>query len=447
MRVAVIGGGIGGLTAAHALVESGFDAHVLEASSRPGGVIGTSRTDGYLREHAASSFLAGPRRGALTLCKELGVPLESASPRAKRRWVFIDGELRPVPRSPLELVRSDLLTWRGKLALLREPFAPPSTVGEDESMHAWAARRLGPEVARAFIAPLVTGVFAADSHEVSLEAGFPKLAALEGQGGIVRGMLKQAAGGALEQLAARKRKKRPKGMWAPVGGLGALVDALAASLGARVLTNRRVQTLAPTAGGVLVDGERWDAAVLATPAADGSALVVDTMPELSAKLRVFERAPAALVYLGVRASDIPAAADGFGALVGAGEDPRVLGIVFESTVWPDRAPTGYALLRCIYGGSRDPAVVELPDADLIEQAIRDIAHVLHADVDPVHASVVRWEHALAQYPVGHRDRVREAVAAGRTHRVALAGADYRGSGVNDICTDRDVIVAELRTWS
>lgn len=446
MRVAVIGGGIGGLTAAYALCAAGFDAHVLEASVHPGGVVGTSRADGFLREHAASSFLGGPPRGALALCRDLGVPVEHASPKAKKRFVYIDGALRQLPRSPIDLVRTDLLTWRGKLALLREPLAPPRAQGADESMHAFAARRFGPEAARAIFAPFVTGVFAADSHAVSLEAGFPRLAALDDAGGMVRGFAKQAAGRVLARVTGRKSDRTPGGMWAPTGGLGTLVDALATSLGSRVKTSARVGSLAPTDKGILVDGERWDAAVLAVAATDGAALT-EGLPELASKLRGFERAPVALVYLGVQARDVPPAGDGFGALVATGEEPRVLGIVFESTVWPDRAPDGHALLRCIYGGARDPSATALTDDELVEQAKRDVERVLGATVDPVHTSVVRWAHGLAQYPVGHRDLVRAAVAAGRTHRIALAGADYRGAGINDLCADRDVIVSELRTWS
>jgi len=460
MKVAVIGGGIGGLTAARALVAAGFDAHVLEASDHPGGVVGTSEADGFVREHAASSFLGGPPRGALALCKELGVAVEKASPRAKQRWIYIDGQARMLPRSPVDLVRSDLLTWRGKLALLREPLAPSRARGHDESVHDFAARRLGAEAARAIVAPFVTGIFAADSHAVSLEAGFPKLAELDAEGGLVRGMLKKAAKQGLARLTGKPAAKTPGGLWAPVGGLGKIVDALARELGPRVQTGVQVRALEPAEQGVLVhhdaqgpggrvhpSGERWDAVVLAVPAHAASALVLDAMPELASRLTGFHRAPVALVYLGADARSVPRAGDGFGVLVAQGEDPRVLGIVFESTVWSHRAPQGQVLLRCIFGGGRDPEAAALVDDDLIDLARRDAAKVLDADFAPTHATVIRWEHGIAQYDVGHRDHVRAAVAAGRSQRIVLAGADYRGTGINDLCADADTIVAELRTWT
>ena len=152
------------------------------------------------------------------------------------------------------------------------------------------------------------------------------------------------------------------------------------------------------------------------------------------------------MYLGYPAPAIPAAVDGFGFLVAHGEDLRVLGVVFESVVWPGRAPAGHVLLRCIFGGGRDPSATELDDAALIAHATRDVSKVLGATGTPVHASVLRWKRGVAQYGLGHRDLVREAVAAGRTHRIALAGADYRGPGVNDLCADADVIVEEVRSW-
>jgi oxygen-dependent protoporphyrinogen oxidase len=437
MRVAVIGGGLAGLASAYALVGAGFDAHVLEAD-HAGGVIGTSHLDGFVRESAASSFLGGPARGALALCNELGVPVDKASPQAKRRWIFIDGKLRALPRGPVELVRSDLLTWRGKLALFREPLAKKRGT-EDESMHAFAARRFGPEAARSIFAPFVTGVFAADSHAISLEAGFPRLAELDAAGGIVRGSLKKL-------FSRDKSEKTPRGMYAPQGGLGKLIDALVVRLGSRI-RKTTVTSITPQSKGVLVDGQRWDAAVLATPAEAGAALVGCAIPELAERLRVFHRAPVALVYLGVPAASVPKAADGFGFLVAQGEELRVLGVVFETTVWAGRAPEGQALLRCIIGGGRDPEAVGLPDAELVALAIRDVGRALDAKLEPTHTSVIRWDRGIAQYPIGHRDAVRAAVAAARVHRIALTGADYRGAGVNDIIADRDVVVAELQSWT
>jgi oxygen-dependent protoporphyrinogen oxidase len=443
MRIAVIGGGFGGLASARALVRAGFDAHVLEASPRAGGVVATSTVDGYLREHAASSFLGGPPDGVYALCGELGVAVDKASPRARARWIFIDGKLRALPQSPVAFVTTDLLTWRGKLAMLGEPFRAAGT-GQDESMHAFAARRFGAEAARAIIAPFVTGVYAADAHDISLPAGFPRMAALDARGGMVRGMLGNAVRGIGGRLRGKKVAKTPRGLWAAQGGLGAIVDALAGELGSRVQLGVPVGKLEPAERGVRIDGAAWDAAVLAVPAEDASALV--TGGDFAARLAAFHRAPAAQVYLGFAADAVASAASGFGALIARGEDVRVLGVVFESTVWPARAPEGHVLLRCIYGGSRDPSVCELDDGSLIAQAVRDVGVVLGASAAPTHTSVVRQKRGVAQYGVGHQDRVRDAVAIARGQRIVLAGADYRGPGLNDLCADAAAVVAEVRAW-
>jgi oxygen-dependent protoporphyrinogen oxidase len=235
-------------------------------------------------------------------------------------------------------------------------------------------------------------------------------------------------------------------MFAPRGGLGTLIDRLASELGDRVHTDRRIGEVSATDGSVRVDGEAWDAAVLAIPAEEAIALV-PSLPMLATRLSMFHRAPAAQVYLGFAAEQIALAGDGFGFLVAQGEDLRVLGVVFESTVWPDRAPAGQVLVRCIFGGSRDPDAARLDDATLIAQATRDVGIALGARGAPTHASVVRWSRGIAQYPVGHRDHVRAAVAAARSHRIVLAGADYRGPGVNDLCADGEAIVEELRAWA
>ena len=446
MKLVVVGAGIGGLTAARALLAAGHDVRVLEANPRAGGVVGTSDSAGFVREHAASSFIGGPPRGALALCQELGVAVDKAAPAAKKRWIFIDGKLRQLPSNPVAFVRSDLLTWRGKLDLLKEPFvASTRPAGEDESMYAFASRRLGPQAARAIIAPFVTGIFAADAHDVSLEAGFPRLAALDADGGLIRGMVKQMIRARRNRGAGPKRTER--GLYAPAGGLGTLVSALATGLGERLHVVDPVRAIEPVGDGVVVDGDRYDGCVLAIPA-QAAASTVAAVPELRDRLTTFTRSPVALVYLGLPAEAVPRAADGFGFLVAQGEDLRVLGVVFETTVWPGRAPAGNVLLRCIFGGGRDPEATRLDDAALIAQARRDVARALGGDeVAPVHASVVRWPNGLPRYPVGHRDHVREATAVARRHRIVLAGADYRGPGINDLCADADTVVAEVAAWT
>lgn len=441
MRIAIVGGGIGGLSAARALIAAGHDAHVFEAQERVGGVVGTSVVNGFLCEHAASSFRGGSPRGAVALCGELGVPLDQASAYAKRRYVFLDGKLRAVPKNPIELVRSDLLTWRGKFALMREPFSPRRQPrDDDQSMHDFAMRRLGPEAARAFIAPLVAGVYAADAHDVSLDAGFPTIAALDRDGGFVRGLVKQML---------RKRRvgtaKASRSIVAPVGGVGSLVGALARELGRRIHCGARVAAIEPAPNGVLVDGERWDAVVLAIPAQTSRPLL-RAMPKLAKRLEVFRRSPVAVVYLGISLDSGQCARDAFGFLTAQGEDLRVLGVVFESTLWPNRAPAGQALLRCIFAGSRDPSAFELSDGELIDQAVADVSRAFGTPIERTHASVNRIPLGLAHYPVGHRIHVRDAVATARLERIVLAGADYRGAGINDLVADAHVIASEVALW-
>jgi len=441
MRIAIVGGGVGGLTAARALAANGHDVHIFEANDRAGGVVATSVVDGFLCEHAASSFRGGAVKGAAALCKELGVAVESAAPQAKRRYVYLDGKLRMVPSNPIELVRCDLLTWRGKLALVREPFSPRREPrNEDQSMHDFAARRLGPEAARAFIAPLVTGVYAADSHEVSLEAGFPTMAALDREGGFVRGTLKRL-------VRSRRAAAAPGrgGIAAPVGGLGSLINALATDLGSRLHRGVRVRAIEPVSNGVLVDGERWDAAVVAIPAQTAAPLL-RAMPQLVLRLQAFRRSGVAIVYLGVPQDCSPRIRDAFGFLTAQGEDLRALGVVFESTLWRNRAPAGQALLRCIFAGSRDPSAYELTDRELIEQATRDVSRAFGTAIECTHTSVRRSPLGLPHYPVGHRDHVRDAVALARLGRIVLAGADYRGAGINDLAADADVIASEIALW-
>ena len=341
--------------------------------------------------------------------------------------------------------------------MLRELWLPPEIIRDEESVHAFVARRLGPEVARAIVAPALTGIYAADAHDIGLLAAFPSLSELTAAGGVTRGALRMVRNRLRDRVMAPFRgqhRERPdpkpkhQGLLAPVGGLGGLVSALVAQLGDRLQLGKAVVSVTGTASGSALqfaDGSNHacDFVVMALPAAASAPLVERSHPELAARLIDWRRAPAAVVYLGYADDAVPAARDGFGVLIARGEALRALGIVFESTVWSDRAPSGQVLLRCIFAGARDPAAFDLDDAQLIAQAIKDVGTSLGTHATPTFTRVRRNRAGIAQYPVGHRVRVDTAESLARRRRIVLAGADYHGVSLNDLCADGARIVREI----
>jgi oxygen-dependent protoporphyrinogen oxidase len=448
MRIAVIGGGIAGLCAAYRLGQAGIDAVVLEGGLRAGGVVGTSKVDGFVREHAANAILASGVDGVADLADELGVEMVASSAAAKRRWIWIDGALQELPASPGAFAKSALLTWRGKLALFGEPLRKARDPRlADESVHDWATRRLGPEAARALIAPFITGIYAADAREVSLAAGMKLFAELDADGGLIRGMIKKAIRG-----RGQPKSKKRRGLIAPRGGMQTLIDALVAQLGARIRIGTTVTAVQPdrAAGGVAIaigdKVERYDGAVLAVSATSAARLVGRDVPALAAALGGFVRAPAAIVYLGYPAAAVPPGKEGFGFLVAQGEALRLLGCVMESALWPGRAPDGTVLLRCIFAGARDPEAYQLDDAALIGHARADLERALGVTGAPIHASVVRWAEGVAQLPVGHKERLAVVDGQARAARLVLAGAGMHGVALNDLVADARRVVDEVRAW-
>jgi oxygen-dependent protoporphyrinogen oxidase len=236
--------------------------------------------------------------------------------------------------------------------------------------------------------------------------------------------------------------------------MSAMVDALAGALGDRVHRGVTVREVVPAGrgGGVIVVGDdpgrrdRYDGVVLAVPAPAAATLIGGALPGLARGLDDVRYAPVAVAFLGFRQRDVRADLGGFGFLVAAGEGPRVLGCVFESTVWPDRAPEGHVLLRMIFGGARDPGAAELEDAALIAQARADLNQVLGLRAEPVHASTIRWAQGIAQYPVGHAERVAAWEGEARAARLVLAGSSYHGVAVNDCVADGRRVVREVASW-
>ncbi|MCP4222325.1 MAG: NAD(P)-binding protein [Actinomycetia bacterium] len=418
--VIIVGGGLGGLLVGCEVVRRGGRPLVLEAGPTGGGVAATVREDGYLLEPAAGSLLL-PHPQLTPILESAGATVVPAQPEARRRYVFDRGTLFEL-EGPSALA-TRLVSGRGKLRLLAEPLVRSRTGGMDESLRDFLERRLGPEVGRLGATLMAHGVFAGDPDQLSARAAFPAFVALEDQAGsLVRGGIARAR-------ARPKGTPRPRVHVAP-NGMAALAAELAAHLGDGFRPDWPVKGVEPDGEDWLVSGpsdERAPAVVIALAPGAAAPLVPEPLATLLAEAST---APVAVVGLGGRSADVPVLA-GFGALTGPDADARVLGLLFESSYAPGRAPERHRLVKAIYGGRADPSVLTLTDEELVELAVEEASRILGVGVQPSWTSVVRHTPGIPQYEVGHPrwiDRLDAATAdmAG----LHLAGWGYRGIGVS-----------------
>lgn len=391
MRVAVIGGGIAGLSAAWELARLGATAVVFEAAARAGGKIGSHSEQGFLTEDGPH-FIARPMDA---LVDAAGLRAQVLSPRKPAtRWVHLGGRLLAAPGLPL------LLRAGAGRALLEPLFARPP--GDDETLRDFLVRRLGRRAGALLAGLMAAGVYAGDAGRLSARDAFPSL----------------AAGGSL----LLRRRARP-GLWSLAGGLGELPRALAARL--EVRPGVQVRTLRPA---WQVDGERFDGVVLAVPAPEAARLVEPFAPRFAEGAAQVRYAPVAVVHLGYAERELPR---GFGALDG---DDALLasGTLLPASMLAGRAPAGAALATLICGGARHPERAQLADAALLAGARSTLLQLFGVRGEPRYQRVVRWPQAIPQYEVGHRARVATLRALlSPFGRIELAGACWDGVSVPD----------------
>jgi oxygen-dependent protoporphyrinogen oxidase len=439
--ILVVGGGIAGLSAAVALHDAGCDAILLELSPRLGGVIRTEVVDGFVIEAGPDSMLA-QKPEAIALCRALGLGdrLVPTNPDARSIFVLRRGRLHRLPEGmtlavPTRLgpfLQSPLFSWPGKLRMGLDLVWPARPPAGDESIASLLRRRFGQEAVERLGEPLMAGIHAGDPERLSMRATFPRLLDLEARhGSLIRGM-----------WAAARPPAGASAFYSLAGGLGELVDALAARLPPdRRRTGAAVTSLARGGGGWSVrlqDGGALSASavVLALPAHAATRLLDGVEAEAAAVLRSIPFASTATVALGYRRADVAHPLDGYGLLVPRGEGLRCTACTFVSTKFPGRAPEGHALLRAFVGGTRDPDVLALDDAALVALVRREMGAVLGLRGDPVVERVYRWPNGTPQMEVGHLDRVArlDTVLAG-VPGLFLTGAGLRGSGLPDTIAD------------
>ncbi|MEP7211502.1 MAG: protoporphyrinogen oxidase [Acidobacteriota bacterium] len=440
-RVCVIGGGISGLCVAYRLKKAGIDVTLFEKGQKAGGNITTEIRDGFLYEHGPNSALAS--RELLGLIDELGLTDEIAKidPNSKKRFIIRDGKLVALPSGLGDFVRGKAFSGKAKLRLLKEPLVPGNS-SNGESVASFFERRLGKEVVDYAVDPFISGIYAGDPTQLSVKHAFPKLFDLEKNfGSLLKGALFSK-----KDKTARLPKGTPRSVTFK-RGMQAMSDALAKQLGDSIRLGTavtRIQRNGDNGYTVASDqGEEvFDAVVLSTPAGAASRLTAELDPPLSQVLGGVYYAPVSVVITGFKSEHVGTDPAGFGFLVPGSEQRKVLGSLWTSSVFENRAPDGHHIFTTFIGGSRNPALSERSGAELIVIALDELRQLMGTTGEPVLTAVKKWERAIPQYNIGY-EKVIDAIEDSQKNNDGfyLCSNFYKGISVGD-CVKNGIATAE-----
>jgi len=456
IRIAIIGGGITGLTVAYRLqrisAERGIRIAlmVFERETRWGGKILTWREDGFVVEGGPDSFFS-QKTEAADLCRELGlgsdlVPSNDSTYHTRVLW---HGRLRrypagfrlAVPTRVLPFLLTPLLSPWGKARMVLEPFVPPRRQPSDESLAAFVRRRLGREALERLAGPIMGAIYVSDPERMSVHATFPMFVELEQRyGSLLRGM-----------RAARHRRRSSGAIFTTLrGGMDRLIEALTRALGAEHLAaNSAVCALQRCDGHWrLLFADRppfdCDGVILCTPPAVAAELLEPHAPELVRELRALRAVSSAVVNFAYADGDLHGARTGFGIVVPASEPGDLLALTWSSAKFDGRAPPGFHLIRAFTGGPGREVIAECPTSELVDRVRGQLARLLNLHAPPRRVWTAAWPAANPQYDVGHLERVaRIETLTARLPRLHLAGGAYRGVGVPDCIRSGTAVAAAL----
>jgi len=446
-RVAVIGGGVTGLAAAHRVTElkPEMSLTLFEASDSLGGVVQSIHRDGYLIERAADMFTT-KEPWAVDLCRRIGFESQLLETNEGKRRAFVvrRGKLHPVPdgftlMTPVKIwpvVTTPILSPWGKLRLAYEYLVSPGQEDADESLADFGTRRMGREAYERLVQPLISSIYTADPRKLSMQASMPQFFAMEKKyGSLARGM----------RRLAKAKRAQSEGTGARYGlfvsarnGLGTLMEAIAARLPPdSVRLNTAIDKLSvhPEGGWVVApagtaQAEKFDAVIVAVPAYRAASLLSGVNDELSGSLRDIPHAGTAILALGYRRDQFSHPLDGFGFVVPLVENRRVLSVSFSSIKFAGRAPQDCVLLRVFVGGACQADLLDLDDQELQRIVEEELQSLLGLKGKPSVCEIFRWPGAMPQYHVGHLQRIgRIEEVAAELPNLALAGNAYRGVGL------------------
>jgi protoporphyrinogen/coproporphyrinogen III oxidase len=444
----VVGAGISGLACAYALQKRGQNVLVVESASRPGGVIQSIEKDGYLLEQGPQSFSGTPL--LYDLCAELGLNEQVVeAPHAALRFVLLGKKLVPVPMSPLAFLSSDLLGWKTKFAIFTEVLRTSRPPELDESIAAFTRRKFSAELLDRLVGPFVFGIYAGDPEQISLRAAFPRIyEAEQSSGSAVRGMFRAAK--TSKVTASRSQPRRRPSLLSFRSGNESLTNALADKLGSKLRRNIEVSDIRQSENGFLVRSQKLVASegiacerlVVATPTKVAASLLEHLVPRAVPSLREIAYAPVAVISLGYRREQVRHSLNGFGFLAPRSSGIRTLGTVWNSSLFPGRAPKGQVLLTSFVGGATDPSAADLSDDALSALVHAELAPLLAISGQPVMQHVTLYTRAIPQYNLGHTERlqtIRKAV--NQVPGLRLTGNYWRGPAAGS-CIEHALEVAE-----
>lgn len=447
-RIAVIGAGISGLSAAYAIEQQAQQAElevevlVIEKEMRTGGKIWSIKEDGFLCEWGPNGFLDN-KPMTLELCRQLQLDqqLLRSDDNARKRFIYADRTLHRLPENGPSFLKSKLISWPGKFRLAGEMLIPKRTALDDETLAEFGRRRLGAEALDKLISPMVSGIFAGDPETMSLRSCFPRIYELEQEfGGLIKAMLKLAKKKRAEIKAGKAVASAagPGGVLTSFnGGIQDLTDAVAGKLSGQVLTGQQVAKIEKKQDGFIihsVSGQQYDAEIVVTaaPAYAVARMLEGLSGNSSQVLREIPYATMNVICFGYPKERIVHNLNGFGYLIPKAEGCNTLGTLWDSSIFPNRAPEGMALLRSMMGGATNQGAIDFSDEEVKVRTMQDLKQIMGIDCEPDFVRIYRHRHAIPQYTRGHAQRL-QALAASFADLpdLILSGNAFFGVGLND----------------
>ncbi len=442
MKIAIIGGGISGLSTAYYLLKFAKEKNksifltLFEKKPFLGGKINTDYINNFIIEKGPNGWLSS-KESPTKLAKELNLEIIEANSLAQKRYVFLNGKLVRIPEDPISFIFSQVLSIKGKLRLALEPFIKPSNK-EDETVAEFIIRRLGREALDKLLDPMIAGIFAGNPFRLSIRSAFPKVWELEKKyGSLIKGM-----------LALKKQRKIKKTSAGPTGtllslrnGLYAFIKAISRFLegnGTNIILNSKIKEIQKEGNKFILKDKKnsyeFDKIILACPAYAASNLLLNLDSNLSDLLSQIKYTPIAVVAFAFRKENLYKAKnfkEGFGFLIPYKEQRKILGVLFDSIIFENRAPNDYVLLRVMLGGARNPYIVLKEKKEIINVALNELKDILKLEDEPIFKKCYRYLRGIPHYELNHHKLVEEIFKLASKQNIFLISNAYVGVAFAD----------------